>query len=158
MGFNLSDYEPVEDRLRRFWDDHPAGRVLTSIEHGDDWFIVRAEVYTDREDARPATTGYAREVVTQRGVNSTSALENGETSAIGRALANLNYAPKGARPSREEMSKPRAVDLGEFMADMDGLGDITDLDVLRALYADAMTLGRESDAAAIQARATAVKA
>jgi hypothetical protein len=32
-------------------------------------------------------------------------LENCETSAIGRALANAGYAPKGKRPSREEMSK-----------------------------------------------------
>jgi hypothetical protein len=32
-------------------------------------------------------------------------LENGETSAIGRALANAGYAAKGKRPSREEMSK-----------------------------------------------------
>jgi hypothetical protein len=32
-------------------------------------------------------------------------LENCETSAIGRALANAGYAPKGKRPSREEMTK-----------------------------------------------------
>ena len=32
-------------------------------------------------------------------------MENCETSAIGRALANAGYAPKGKRPSREEMSK-----------------------------------------------------
>jgi hypothetical protein len=42
-------------------------------------------------------------------VNKTSALENGETSAIGRALANAGYAPKGKRPSREEMSKAAGV-------------------------------------------------
>ena len=56
-------------------------------------------------DAAPAATGYAHESVTSRGVNLTSALENCETSAIGRALANLGYAPKGKRPSREEMAK-----------------------------------------------------
>jgi hypothetical protein len=32
-------------------------------------------------------------------------LENCETSAIGRALANAGYAAKGKRPSREEMTK-----------------------------------------------------
>jgi len=32
-------------------------------------------------------------------------LENCETSAIGRALANAGYAAKGKRPSREEMGK-----------------------------------------------------
>ena len=56
-------------------------------------------------DIKAWTTGLAYELVSDRGVNSTSALENGETSAIGRALANANYAAKGKRASREEMSK-----------------------------------------------------
>jgi len=56
-------------------------------------------------DAYPWTTGFAEETVSTRGVNSTSALENCETSAIGRALANAGYAAKGKRPSREEMAK-----------------------------------------------------
>ena len=106
MKFDLSDYEPVEDRLRRFWADHPQGRILTDlVAYGDSQFILRAEIYFDREDPRPIASGYAEETVTTRGVNQTSALENGETSAIGRALANCGYAPKGKRPSREEMGK-----------------------------------------------------
>lgn len=106
MGFDLSSYEPVEDRLARFWGDHPDGRVLTQLVStvAGQW-IVRTEVFKDRDTPRPDATGYAHEVVTDRGVNSTSALENCETSSIGRALANLGYAPKGARPSREEMTK-----------------------------------------------------
>jgi hypothetical protein len=59
-------------------------------------------------DAQAWTTGYAEETVSTRGVNSTSALENCETSAIGRALANAGYVTKGKRPSREEMSKVKA--------------------------------------------------
>jgi hypothetical protein len=47
----------------------------------------------------------AEETVQGRGVNATSALENCETSAIGRALANAGYATKGKRASREEMGK-----------------------------------------------------
>jgi len=104
-NFNLADYEPVEIRLARFWEEHPNGRVLTDlIHHGDGQFLVRAMLYREG-DPQPYSTGYAEEQVTQRGVNQTSALENCETSAIGRALANAGYAPKGKRPSQEEMAK-----------------------------------------------------
>lgn len=105
MGSFLDGYEPVEDRIRRFYADHPEGRITTSLlDHSDTTYIVHAAVYRPGEDV-PAATGLAAETVAASGVNKLSALENCETSAIGRALANLNYAPKGARPSREEMSK-----------------------------------------------------
>ena len=111
-GFNLANYEPVEDRLARFWGDHPAGRVTTELVPAPEGqWIVRSEVWRDGQAERPDATGYAHEHVTDRGVNSTSALENCETSSIGRALANLGYAPKGARPSREEMTKAAKPDL-----------------------------------------------
>ena len=104
--FDPTQYEPVEDRIRRFWADHQNGRILTDLVHRDEkQYVVRAEVYTDRDDPRPSASGYAEEVIGSSPVNRTNALENAETSAIGRALANLNYAPKGARPSQEEMEK-----------------------------------------------------
>jgi hypothetical protein len=40
-------------------------------------------------------------------------LENCETSAIGRALANAGYASKGKRPSKEEMVKVTRAKLSE---------------------------------------------
>ena len=96
----------MEDRLIKFWADHPEGRVTTDlIAYGDKQFIVRAEVYFNKVDQHPTATGYAEELVGATPVNKTSALENCETSAIGRALANCNYATHGKRPSREEMDK-----------------------------------------------------
>lgn len=104
--FDLSQYDLVEDRLSKFWKDHPDGRIYTTlIEHTLQRFIVQAAIYRTEVDAHPWTTGYAEETVSTRGVNSTSALENCETSAIGRALANAGYAAKAKRPSREEMAK-----------------------------------------------------
>ena len=104
--FNLADYEPVEVRLEKFIKDYPSFRIATELEVVEaSRYIVKAYLYKDASDGVAWATGYAEETVSSRGVNQTSALENCETSAIGRALANAGYAPKGKRPSREEMSK-----------------------------------------------------
>jgi len=104
--FNLEDYETVEERLVKFWKDHPDGQIHTKLlEHTSGRFIVEASIYRTEADSRPWTTGLAEETIQGRGVNATSALENCETSAIGRALANAGYAAKGKRPSKEEMIK-----------------------------------------------------
>jgi hypothetical protein len=104
--FNLEDYETVEERLIKFWKDHPDGQIHTKLlDQSPGRFIVEASVYRTEADNRPWTTGLAEETIQGRGVNATSALENCETSAIGRALANAGYATKGKRASREEMAK-----------------------------------------------------
>lgn len=104
--FNLEDYETVEERLVKFWKEHPDGQIHTKLlDHSASCFIVEASIFRTEADARPWTTGLAEETVQGRGVNATSALENCETSAIGRALANAGYATKGKRASREEMAK-----------------------------------------------------
>lgn len=111
--FDLDAYETVETRLAKFWEQHPSGRVTTDlVHHGDGTFIVKAYLFREGEDVAFGT-GLAEEIVGQGNVNKTSALENCETSAIGRALANAGYAPMGARPSREEMQKvERAIESG----------------------------------------------
>ena len=107
--FNLEDYETVEERLVKFWKEHPDGQIHTKLlDSTSSRFIVEASIFRTEADARPWTTGLAEETVQGRGVNATSALENCETSAIGRALANAGYATKGKRASREEMSKVAA--------------------------------------------------
>ena len=107
--FNLDDYETVEERLVKFWKDYEDGQIHTQmLEASPSRFIVLASIFRTEADARPWTTGLAEETVQGRGVNATSALENCETSAIGRALANAGYATKGKRASREEMSKVAA--------------------------------------------------
>ena len=104
--FNLADYETVEVRLEKFIKDYPDFRIATELEVVEkDRFIIKAYIYKSAADTVAWTTGYAEEKVTDRGVNSTSALENCETSALGRALSAAGYATKGKRPSREEMTK-----------------------------------------------------
>ena len=115
MGFNLDDYEPVAARLDRWLNAKIAGyeastndypRVLTRMvsEPGADICVIRAELWLGE---MLIGTGYAEEVRGAGNVNRTSHVENCETSAIGRALANCGMAGSDMtkRPSREEMSK-----------------------------------------------------
>ena len=105
MPFDLSTYATVEERLALFWAAHPDGRIATEIVRMDDHAVLfRADVYRHRDDPHPAAIGHAYEEKSDRGVNATSHVENAETSAIGRAMANWIYAA-GKRPSREEMGK-----------------------------------------------------
>jgi hypothetical protein len=104
--FNLEDYETVEVRLEKFIKDFPDFRVETElVSFLNDRYIVKAWIYRTFADSTPFSSGLAEETISSRGVNATSALENCETSAIGRALANAGYASKGKRPSKEEMVK-----------------------------------------------------
>jgi len=110
--FNLSEYQTCAERLELFWKDNPDGRIDTKlIEASQTRFIVQAFIYRTEADQYPWAAGLAEETVQGRGVNATSALENCETSALARALANAGYSPKGdpsKRASREEMSKVAA--------------------------------------------------
>jgi hypothetical protein len=109
--FDLSDYEPVENRIRSFWEAYPSGRILPDKptlvlrEDGKYQWECWTHVYVDREDSMPTVRGFASEIEGSSPVNRTNASENCETSSIGRALANLGFATKGKRPSREEMQK-----------------------------------------------------
>ena len=100
MSYLPQDYEPVEDRIRAFYKDHPQGRITTDVLSLDgDSVTFRASVYRELDpDPSPAATGHAHGLLTKP-----KAVEFIETVSIGRALANLGYAKQGARASQEEM-------------------------------------------------------
>jgi hypothetical protein len=106
MSFNPADYAEVAERLPAFWKDCARGRIITEIIVDDGTRIVmKASLFATYEDHHPTTTGYAEEIRGSSMVNKTSALENCETSAIGRALANYQYQGSKKRASLEEMVK-----------------------------------------------------
>ena len=70
MSFNLADYETVEDRLIKFWKEHPDGRIETELlESTPSRFIVAARIFRTEADARYWTSGLAFEHISDRGVN-----------------------------------------------------------------------------------------
>jgi len=111
-NFNLNDYELVETRIGKFYALYEDGRIMTTNEttpadREKGVWVIRAAVFTCLDDFKagaPKATGYAFEVDGGYGANKTSALENCETSAIGRALANMGLHGS-KRASREEMAK-----------------------------------------------------
>jgi hypothetical protein len=105
-GYDLERYAPVARRITLFYERYPAGRIITTlIERDARAVIFRARVYRGANDAHPAATGWALEREGDGDVNAVACLENTETSAIGRALANLGFTASAERPSREEMAR-----------------------------------------------------
>ena len=107
--FNLDNYDEVKDRLPLFYEQFPDGRITTEVISEDSTGVtIKAYLWRNADEqamGAPLATGLAREVPGGRIDKYT---ENGETSAIGRALANYNLiGEKGQknqkRPSREEM-------------------------------------------------------
>ncbi len=105
MGkFDLNDYEPVESRIKRFYTDHKDGSIKTELLSSPDSIetvVVKASIFVGDKHV---SDGMAFEKAGDGYVNKTSHVENCETSAIGRALANFNYSGD-KRASREEMAK-----------------------------------------------------
>lgn len=114
MGnFNPKDYAEVKDRIPLLYADYPEATIRTFLVKLEGKEVVfEARIYRTPEEAEKGiyTSGWARELEGDGMVNKTSHIENCETSAIGRALANLDYCGsvkggKAPRPSREEMGK-----------------------------------------------------
>jgi hypothetical protein len=107
--FDLESYTPVAERIRLFYERFPAGRIVTELvsrepREGANVITFRALAFRSAADSHPAATGWAAERDDDGEINAVACLENAETSAIGRALANLGFATS-VRPSREEMEK-----------------------------------------------------
>ena len=102
----LSDYAPVADRVALFYQRYPTGRILTDLHARTDREVIFvARVFRGPADPGPAATGWAAEREGDGDINIVACLENTETSAVGRALANLGFTASTRRPSREEMEK-----------------------------------------------------
>jgi hypothetical protein len=105
-SFSASEYALVADRIALFYERFPHGRIITElVSRSEREVTFKALVYRSPEEHEPAATGWASEREGDGDVNLVACLENTETSAIGRALANLGFTAARRRPSYEEMVK-----------------------------------------------------
>ena len=103
----LAGYITVAERVQKFYERFPDGSLQTAIVSDDGTrLIMQAKAYRNPDDGQPGV-GHAEEVRGHGPVNETSAVENAETSAWGRAIAALGFEVKKGTEiaSREEMER-----------------------------------------------------
>lgn len=107
-GFNIADYSTVAERVKEFHTEFPEGNIQTyiALKEGPE-VIIEARVFRTRRDVidNVYTSGFAQEIMGKGNIQKVNHVEVAETSAVGRALANLCYLTDANRPSREEMLK-----------------------------------------------------
>ena len=151
-SFDLSSYETVEQRHARALAEYPDLRCVlvnhtTENDRAQEMWVVEARVYMNAEDQAadlPKATEWAFEVDGVGMANKTSALENANTSALGRALRWAFAGSKG--PSREEMQKvARAKEVSLPVDLVERLATVPDVEQLQALYETGLAEGWMSD-------------
>ena len=99
------DYVLVSDRVLFFNENYPNGSILTRYEVKDDTYIVQATVVPDVDNVVRCFYGTSQATIGDGMVNKSAALENAETSAVGRALAMMGVGVLDSIASADEMSK-----------------------------------------------------
>jgi hypothetical protein len=90
VNIHGKQYQTVALRVKMFREAFPEHSLITEIIHRSDQCVVMQAKIVDPAD-RILATGHSEEYRQSSTINKTSALENAETSAIGRALAGLGF-------------------------------------------------------------------
>ena len=99
-------YAEVNQRIKAFRMLYPDGTIETEILHlENDMCVIKATVGVyEGEFFKTLATGIAYEVEGRTNINKTSYIENGETSAVGRALGMLGIGIDTSVASYEEVA------------------------------------------------------
>ena len=104
---SIHNYVMVKDRLKEFRSEYPRytldAQVMDFDQEKWEWVLMKATI-TD-EEGKLISSGHAFESKSSSPTNRTSMVENCETSAWGRALANMGYSIDKSVASAEEMKK-----------------------------------------------------
>ena len=123
MPINIhgKEYVLVNERLDEFLSENPKATIETVLAKQDtimdtatgdpcNQYVVHAKIIPNPlEEPEVYYTGYAEERDNNGFINKTSALENAETSALGRALAFAGYGSAQSIASGEEILRAKQV-------------------------------------------------
>lgn len=100
-------YVLVSDRVLHFNENYPNGSISTELvsDATADMVVVKATVLPDCDAPQRMFTGYSQATWGDGMVNKTAALENCETSAVGRALGFMGIGVIDSVASADEMNK-----------------------------------------------------
>lgn len=101
------EYVTVAERVKAFHELYPNGSIKTELLSTPEAnrIVFRCAVVLDEENPQRVFTGYASESIGDGFINKTSAMENAETSAVGRALGFANIGIVDAIASVDEIVK-----------------------------------------------------
>lgn len=104
IDFKGKKYVLVSDRVLYFNETYPEGSITTELvsQPSDDLVVVKATV---KPNEKQTFTGYSQATWGEGYINKTSALENAETSAVGRALAFMGIGVIESIASADEINK-----------------------------------------------------
>ena len=152
-AFDPASYAPVAERISLFYDAFPRGRIITEMMSRTEREVVFRAVVYRQPDEEPAATGWASEREGDGEINTYACLENTETSAIGRALANLGFTASRERPSAEEMVKMSRARVRQVAAPAaEGVYPLGGSRVSDALVADVCSLIARAERAGLRPR------
>jgi|TARA_Y100000310_G_scaffold59983_1_gene55376 hypothetical protein len=105
VNIHGKEYVMVKDRIVAFYNAYPHGCIRTElVDYKDGDWIVKAFCYPNpNEFPETYCTGLAHESHGSSQINQTSALENCETSAVGRCLAMAGFGTEESIASAEEV-------------------------------------------------------
>lgn len=135
-GF-MDNYQTVQERIDIFWRLFPNGRFSSDIVAiSEKEVIIKASVWTDREQVAPTTVDYAHEPVLIDGKMAGMHVELGVTSALGRAISQLGgeLSPDKRKASQTEMEKASRIEAKRLLALADEAYKAEELSALRDLY------------------------
>jgi hypothetical protein len=115
--FDLSNYEDVNSRIKRFQVAYPVGRIVTDViqfnaEKGH--ILVSAQIYREHEDTLPAAVDYAfGDASTFNASMRKFYVEDTVTSAIGRALSLILETSN--KSTKQDMARVRTTTTKEYI-------------------------------------------